>query len=85
MSKTWTMVAHPDYFRTLRTQITDANIRYRFVTTVWERLQETDDPTEGAKPVKDKPGRYTLALLGYTLIFHLPEDRPNDIDLLGIY
>ncbi|MEM7533896.1 MAG: hypothetical protein AAF639_17050 [Chloroflexota bacterium] len=66
-------------------QITDANLRYRFVTAVWDRLQEADDPTEGAKPVTDKPGRYELAMLGYTLIFDLPEERPNDIDLLSIY
>jgi hypothetical protein len=85
MAKTWTMVAHPDYFRTLRTRIVDSDHRYKVVVAIWEQLQERDEPTEGATPVVNKPGRYELQVIGYTLIFDLPEDRPNDIDLLEIY
>jgi hypothetical protein len=85
MAKTWTMVAHIDYFRTLRTRINDSDERYKVVVTIWDQLQETDDPTAGATPVANKPGRYDLNVMGYTLIFDLPADRPNDIDLLEIY
>jgi len=85
MAKTWTMVAHVDYFRTLRTRITDSNERYQVVVAIWDQLQETDDPTKGASPVANKPGRYELKLGNYTLLFDLPADRPNDIDLLELY
>ena len=84
MAKLWTLVAHPGYFQSLRQNVPDPDERYLVVTAIWEQLQETDDPKEGAIAVPNEPGQYELTIRGYTLSFALPDDRPNDIDLLEV-
>ena len=85
MAKQWTMIAHPNYFRSLRSAITDSELRYRFVTEIWDQLQENDNLQDDARIMPDAPNCYEIDLMGYTLIFKLPDDKPNDLELLEVY
>ena len=84
MAKQWTMVAHSGYFASLRGNVPNPDIRYKVTVGLWDQLQETDDPTQGADLVRAERNRYSVVIEGYTVYFELPEDRPNDIDVLEV-
>jgi len=73
MNKQWTPIIHRDYTRLLRSVVSDSD-RYALGVAIWDRLIEADDPTQGATPVPNRPGRFMVTIMSYVISFEVAVD-----------
>ncbi|MBV7326675.1 hypothetical protein KFU94_00150 [Chloroflexi bacterium TSY] len=78
MNKQWTPIIHRDYNYSLRHVVSDED-RYQLSIAIWDRLIEVDDPTKGATPVPNRPGRFTVELMDYIIAFEVPVDANGKV------
>lgn len=78
MAKQWSFAIHREYSSSLRRVVSDKD-RYPLGVAIRDRLEMTDDPTEGARPVPNRPGRFTMELMGYIVPFEVPVDRDGNV------
>ena len=71
MARRWTLVAHPNYLQALRVAIQNPDERFRLAEAIWDKLEETDNPTLGATPNKDN--QYELVLYGRVILYEIME------------
>lgn len=78
MPKQWTPIIHREYNNSLRYIVSDHD-RYAFGVAVWNRLIETDNPTQGAPPVPHRSGRFTIEVMGYIVPFEVAVDAEGNL------
>ena len=81
----WRVFAHPNYFTSFRHRVTNPEERFRVTTAMRARLAEIEALEQDAFRVPHESGQYELEVEGYTIIFRLGTEQPNDIVLLEIY
>ena len=79
MPKRWTLVAHPNFFRSLHA-IPRGDV-YGLSNAIWATLEETDDPTAGATALPEIPNLYEMSIYGYLVTYEVMEER-GEIKLL---
>ena len=76
--KVWSFRIHQEYTRSFRRVVSDDD-RYKLGLAIREALEKADDPTKDAKPVANRPGRFTLDLMGYQITFEVSVDAEGRI------
>lgn len=78
MAKVWSFSIHQEYTRSLRNIVSDSH-RYELGVAIRDKLEKADDPTEGARPVEHRPGRFTIELMGYLITFEVAVDAEGQL------
>lgn len=71
--KVWSFHIHQEYTRSLRHIVSDSD-RYGLGVAIRERFEKADDPTKDARPVPNRPGRFSIELTGYVITFEVAVD-----------
>ena len=85
MAKEWRVFAHPDYFISIRSVISNPDERFLVTTQIREYLKTIEKPSNDLLPVPGKLNQYYFDVMGYTVIIHWVKEYANDIRLLEIY
>ncbi|MCB0094253.1 MAG: hypothetical protein KDE46_00980 [Caldilineaceae bacterium] len=78
MDKQWLFIIHREYVNSLRRVVSDQD-RYQLGVAIRDRLEKAEDPTLDATPVANRPGRFTIELMGYLITFEVPVDANNAV------